>query len=293
MRRIKLLAHALESAANPILITDCDGRILWLNDAMCEVSGFSSQEALGHTPRLFHSGLQDTEYYRSMWRTILSGRPWQGVIVDRRKDGTLYTVNQVITPLFDKAGAITHFLAIQHDISTNEQESAKTHWLAYHDALTGLPNRVLFLSMLEHAVMGAAATGRQFAVLFIDLDNFKTVNDTLGHATGDSLLTAAAERLRGAVRHSDMVARLGGDEFTVLIEEVESVEMVGGFADKLAKLLNQPYVLERRRVESGASIGISLYPTDGENSVQLLSAADQAMYRAKQIGLHSYCFFTS
>lgn len=287
----ELLARALESAANAILITDRDGHILWLNDAMCRLSGYGRQEVLGRTPHLFNSGKQDAAFYRDLWETILAGQPWQGVMVERRKDGTQYTVSQIITPLVDASGTITHFISIQHDVTVHEQESEKARWLAYHDVLTGLPNRAFFLEWLDRAIVQAADTHNQLAVLFIDLDHFKEVNDTLGHAAGDQLLIKAAERLMGAVRQSDMVARLGGDEFTILLYNVQAPDVASALAAKLVELISQPFVINELCANVGASVGISLYPADADTGELLLQHADAAMYLAKTAGRHCYRFY--
>jgi diguanylate cyclase (GGDEF)-like protein/PAS domain S-box-containing protein len=287
----ELLARALESAANAILITDRDGHILWLNDAMCRLCGYSKQEVLGLTPHLFYSGQQDAAFYRDLWETILAGRPWQGVMVERRKDGTRYTVSQVITPLVDASGAITHFISIQHDVTTREQEGEKARWLAYHDVLTGLPNRALFLDWLGRAIAQASDTHSKLAVLFIDLDHFKEVNDTLGHAAGDQLLITVAERLSGAVRQSDIVARLGGDEFTILLYDIKNHEVASTLATKLVELISQPFVINDLYANVSVSVGISLYPTDANTGELLLHQADVAMYQAKTAGRHCYRFF--
>lgn len=288
----ELLARALESAANAILITDRDGHILWLNDAMCQLCGYSKQEVLGHTPHLFYSGRQDAAFYRDLWETILAGRPWQGVMVDRRKDGSHYTVSQVITPLVDAKGVITHFMSIQHDVTVREQESERVRWLAEHDVLTGLPNRRLFLEWLGLAVGQAAEAHTQLAVLFIDLDHFKEVNDTLGHAAGDELLVKVTERLNGAVRQSDMVARLGGDEFTILLYDIRTPDVASALAGKLIELISQPFAINGLCAHVSASIGISLYPRHAQTAEQLLQQADAAMYQAKTAGRHGYRFYT-
>jgi diguanylate cyclase (GGDEF)-like protein/PAS domain S-box-containing protein len=286
-----LLARALEAAANAVFIADRDGRIVWVNDAFCRLSGYGRDEAIGRTPGILKSGRQSAEFYRELWETILAGRTWQGEVVERRRDGSLWTASQVITPLLDEAGAVTHFVAIQHDVTASTQAREAIERLAFHDSLTGLPNRISFLEALGRSIARAAAEGRMLALLYLDLDDFKPINDAMGHAAGDELLIAVAERLRGAVRKTDTVARLGGDEFAVLLTDVGQPDVAGALAGKLVERIGQPYMLNRRRIAVGASIGISLYPRDGATIDELLSHADAAMYAAKADGRRRYRFF--
>ena len=260
-----LLAQALADAADPIFITDRTGHIVWVNAAFSERSGFSAQEAVGHTPSFLKSGSHDTAFYRELWQTILAGRVWRGEVVERRKDGSLYTAEEVITPLRDNKGTVTHFVAIQHDITLRKQEAEREHFLAYHDALTGLNNRVLFLDLVQQAISRSRDRSRPLALLFLDLDNFKQINDTFGHETGDRLLVAVAERLGAAVRKTtDAVARLSGDEFAILQTGLNDSQAALSLARKLLHSVSQPFVLEGRKVQTAASIGIAMYPADGE-----------------------------
>ncbi|WP_137887224.1 diguanylate cyclase domain-containing protein [Pseudomonas sp. 2FE] len=286
----QLLVRALEAATNAILITDRTGRIVWLNDAFCRLSGYPRQELIGQTPHLLYSGRQSPSFYQDLWQTILAGQPWQGELVERHKSGSCYTVNQVITPLLDARGVITHFIAIQHSLTVSDQEHAEMRRLAYHDGLTGLPNRTLFLDLLRQAISHAAHTQQLFALMFLDLDRFKTINDTLGHASGDKLLIAVAERLGRAVRRSDVVARLSGDEFAILITRLEQTEVVEALARQLVASIDRPFGIDEQAVEIHISIGISLYPRDGLSAEELLSRADTAMYRAKAAGGGAYRF---
>lgn len=285
------LAAALESAANAILITDDKGCIVWLNHACTQLTGYSKDESIGQTPHLWSSGKQAPEFYQSLWETIHAGQPWQGELVERRQNGSLYVVNQVITPLLDDAGQITHYIAIQNDITARNHEEKKIHQLAYHDFLTGLPNRALFLDRLTHAMTAAHEQHKPLVLMFIDLNGFKKINDTLGHAVGDLLLVAVAERLRAAIRQTDTVARLGGDEFTILLTDVDGPEVASALAEKLVSLISQPFMLEHKRVETSISIGISLYPHDAQSADDLLNKADIAMYQAKTHPEMAYVFF--
>ncbi|MBV8636147.1 MAG: diguanylate cyclase, partial [Burkholderiaceae bacterium] len=211
-----LLSSALTSIATAIFITDAAGHIIWANAAFCALSGYAKQEIIGRSPSLLRSGQHSDQFYAQLWHTIQAGKTWQADVIDRRKDGSLYTVAEIITPLFDTAGQITHFIAIQHDITDAKREFEQHKALAYHDSLTGLPNRLLFLERLDHAIARHNKLGKRFALMFVDLDRFKPVNDAWGHHVGDLLLIAVAKRLRQAMRRTDMLARMSGDEFTVI-----------------------------------------------------------------------------
>jgi diguanylate cyclase (GGDEF)-like protein len=226
-----------------------------------------------------------------MWQTILAGQVWKGEVVDRRKDGSLYTVEEVITPLFDKDGVITHFLALQHDITQRKKESERDHYLAYHDVLTGLPNRASFLDVQHKAISHAKRSQQMIATLFLDLDGFKPVNDAFGHHMGDQLLIAVAERLRATVRQADAVARFGGDEFAVLITNIMDINIAATLAHKLIDILSKPFVLRGQKFNVHASVGIAIYPADGENPEALLTHADKAMYQAKSEGGNTFRFY--
>ena len=283
-----LLARALATVANAIFITDHTGKIIWANDAFVRLSGFSLDELLRHSPTILKSGNQGADFYAQLWQTIQAGKVWQGEIVDRRKDGSLYTVDEVITPLFNDVGNITHFIALQHDITGRKQESARAHYLAFHDTLTELPNRASFFELQEQALAHASRNKHMLATLFLDLDKFKPVNDTMGHHIGDLLLVAVAERMRAAVRKADTVARIGGDEFAILIGDLEDAEVATRLTHKLLDTLSRPFVVLGQEIQVSASIGISIYPADGEDPGSLLIHADQAMYAAKCHGGNSY-----
>lgn len=284
----ELFVHALTSIANAVFITDHRGHIVWINDAFSRLSGYSTQEAIGRTPSFLKSGQQSPSFYRELWQTILAGNVWRGDVIERHKDGSLYTVDQVITPLRDAAGAITHYVAVHHDITRRKQETEREHYLAYHDPLTGLSNRVLFLDVLEQSIANVKRTGLPLALLYVDLDNFKQINDTLGHKAGDQLLMATANRLRASVRRTDIVARLGGDEIAILQTEINNIEIATTLARKLLRVISQPFVVEGKKIDASISIGIAMYPNDGDSLEDLLNKADQAMYQAKNGGRNCY-----
>jgi diguanylate cyclase (GGDEF)-like protein/PAS domain S-box-containing protein len=288
----ELLAHALTATATAIFITDRTGRIVWINDAFSQLCGYRREEVIGRTPSLLKSGRQSHAFYTQLWETMLSGKVWQGEVVDQRQDGSLYTADEIITPLFDEHGAITHFIAIQHDVTERKQESEHNHQLAYQDFLTALPNRANFSSCHEQAVAQAKQTRHLVGTLFLDLDKFKPVNDRLGHRAGDELLVAVARRMRSAVRHGDLVARVGGDEFAILLTELPNVDVARLLAQKLVDSIARPFLVQDKKVSIGASIGIAIYPIDGEEPDALLEHADKAMYRAKCLGGSNYQFYT-
>lgn len=286
----QLLVRALDAATNPVLVTERTGCIVWMNKAFCLLSGYTKLELLGKTPHLLSSGRQSTTFYRDLWLTILAGVTWQGEMEERRKDGASCTVNQVITPVLDQSGVVTHFIAILHNFKVMDEELARMQQLAFHDALTGLPNRSLFLTLLTQAINQATKHQQPFALMFIDLDRFKSVNDTHGHACGDKLLIAVAERLGKSVRRSDVVSRLSGDEFAILITHMDRPEQIEALAKQLVATINQPFMIGAHRIKAGISIGISLFPADGVSVEELLGQADSAMYQAKRAGGGACCF---
>ncbi len=287
------LSRAVEQTADAIFITDARGVIEYVNPAFEMTTGYTRQEALGQTPRLFKSGRHDKSFYEDMWKTLLSGEVFRDVMVNRRKDGTLYYEEKSITPLLDEQGNITHFVSTGKDITERMQAEERLHHLAYHDVLTDLPNRALFMDRLTHALARRHAEGSHIAVMFLDMDRFKTINDTLGHDSGDRLLQAFARILVGCVREGDTVSRFGGDEFAILLEDVPSVSAVAQVADKIREALNKPFKVDGPDLYVTTSIGISLYPDDGQDATTLLKHADSAMYRAKEAGRNNYQFYVA
>lgn len=288
-----LLASALVAVANAIFITDPAGRIRWANPAFSQLCGYAIEELRGHTPALLRSGRHSAPFYAEMWRTILAGDVWRGVVVDRAKDGQLYTVDQTITPLLDEHGVITHFIAIQHcplPVVPSEQQD---HYLARHDALTGLPNRLHFREVERRQLEYARGTGHPFALIFLDLDKFKQANDSFGHAIGDQLLLAVAERLARAIRKSDTVARFGGDEFAILLSELPDKHILTALCEKLNHAMAQPFVVGDHTIHISASIGTAIYPVDGDDPDDLMRKADQSMYCVKRRGGNGYQFYAA
>lgn len=285
------ISDVVEQMADSVMVTDRDGRIEYVNRAFESTTGFAHAEVLGQTPRLVKSGLHGTGFYRRMWKTLLEGKVFRDVMTNRRKNGELYYEEKSVTPIRDTGGDIVRFISVGRDVTARIATQQRLEHLAYRDMLTGLPNRALFVDRLKHAIAGARRRRAVVAVLFIDLDGFKDVNDRLGHETGDKLLRALAGRLRTAVRDTDTVARLGGDEFAVLLEDVSYVQDVALTAQKLLDRIATPLVLSGARQAISASIGVSLYPSDAADASTLLRNADKAMYRAKAAGKHQVHFY--
>lgn len=286
-----LLTEAFEQFPAPAMLTDSAGSILWANRALCELSGYAVEELLGHTPSLLRSGEHDAAFYQQLWDTVKAGRIWRGDVIDRRKDGTLYVAEEAVAPLRDAQGVIRHFVAVQHDITQREARREHEHYLAYHDVLTRLPNRAMLDETAQKAALSALRSGQLLAMMFLDLDGFKSINDTLGHYVGDQLLAAVAQRLQSGIRRSDTVARIGGDEFAVLMTDLDSRASAGLLAQKLLDALVHPFQFRKHQFTMRASIGIAIFPSDATSVDALLNQADQAMYQAKLLGGQRYHFF--
>ncbi|MBU0500041.1 MAG: EAL domain-containing protein [Gammaproteobacteria bacterium] len=290
-RQLRLAADVFEHTADGILITDASGHIVAVNPAFTRITGYEAEEALGRTPSLLKSDRHGPDFYRELWDTLVEQGQWSGEVWNRRKDGALYPQLQNISSIRDEQGRPTHYVSVFTDISDIMQSQQQLQFLAHHDPLTGLPNRLLLTSRLSHAISRCRRDECELALLFIDLDRFKNVNDALGHPAGDRLLQQVAERFREAVREGDTVARLGGDEFIVLLEDIGNERDGAKVSRKLLQALAPPFLIEGRDVHIQASIGISVHPGDGEDVDTLLRNADATMYRAKEEGRNGYCFY--
>jgi diguanylate cyclase (GGDEF)-like protein/PAS domain S-box-containing protein len=279
-----------------IMITDTDANILRVNRAFEEITGYSAEEVMGKNPRILSSGRHDQDFYAQMWQTLLRSGSWSGEIWDKRKDGQIYPKWLTITAVKDDQGETTQYVAIFSDITKWKQTEEEIHNLAFYDVLTGLPNRRLLLDRLNVAFSVSARNHQYGALLFLDLDKFKTLNDTLGHEYGDLLLVEVAKRLKLCVREVDTVARLGGDEFVVLIENVsaeaeDASQKAAHLAEKIRATLATPYRLKEHAYHSSPSIGVCLYYGKNETVDELLKHADMAMYQAKGSGRNAVRFF--
>lgn len=293
--RLRLLVNVYEHIGEAIVVTGADNRIVSVNRAFTRLTGYPLGEVEGRNPKLLSAGRTTPEEYTAMWRTINERGRWQGEVWDRRKDGSCYPKWLTISTLRDGRGEVTHYIGSFTDISERKAAEQNIHHLAHHDSLTGLPNRFSLQQRLEQAIAGARRDGRQLAVMFVDLDHFKTINDTLGHPVGDGLLIEVARRLLQGVRESDIIARLGGDEFVVVITDVteDGIQEISAVADKIVRTLSTPYRVDGLALHSTPSIGISVFPTDGNDVNTLMKSADTAMYHAKSQGRRNFQFFTA
>jgi len=288
-----LHAEVFRTVSEGITITDSNGTILSVNPAFCRITGYSEEEVIGKNPRFLSSGRHSPDFYQAMWSKLLETGSWSGEVWNRAKSGEIYPEWLSITSVGGRRGAARRYVGVFLDISAlKRNEDALIH-LAHHDALTGLPNRLLLVDRVEHAIDVARREGGRVALMFLDLDRFKIVNDSLGHMAGDKLLRVVADRLRGTLRRSDTLARLGGDEFVVVVPNVPSTAELVGVTEKIVAALDSPVDLDGHTVTVGASIGVSIFPEDGQDCQTLMKNADTAMYRAKQNGRNTFCFYDS
>ena len=289
---LRKLSTAVEQSPASIVVTDRKGEIEYVNPAFCRLTGYSPEEALGQNARLLKGYEQPAEYFQEMWATVLSGREWRGEFHNKRKDGSLFWELASISPIRNEQGEITHFVGVKENITERKQLLAHLDQMAHYDELTGLPNRALFFDRLGCLQTLSRREGRSFALLFIDLDGFKGVNDRHGHEAGDAVLRETAARLSSSIRDSDTAARMGGDEFTVILGNLSREADVSLIARKILQALSAPIRLPGGGSCSiGASIGISLYPEDAREVETLVSSADAAMYEAKRAGKNGYRFY--
>jgi diguanylate cyclase (GGDEF)-like protein/PAS domain S-box-containing protein len=274
------------------LVTDAGSNILDANEAYLQMTGYSREEVIGARPQIARSGRHGADFYRAMWDAIHREGSWSGELWNRRKDGEVYPQWLTINEIRDDHGKVTNYVGIFKDISQQKAIEERLERMAYYDPLTQLPNRVLFRDRLEHEMVLSKRSGSRLAVLFLDLDGFKYVNDTHGHDAGDKLLVEAARRIAGRLRQSDTVARLGGDEFTVILGGLSQDADIGKVADSLIESLQDVFELDDAEVHISASVGIAVYPDDGDDFVKLTKNADAAMYQAKQAGRGVYRFYT-
>lgn len=291
--QLQLYGTVFTHAAEGMTITDSESRIIAVNPAFCTITGYTPEEVLGRTPAVLNSGRQSEDFYREMWQTLKESGQWQGEIWNRRKDGAIFPEWLSITAVPDDSGESGNYIGVFIDISERKQSEARIHHLAHHDALTGLPNRLLLEDRIGQGLLKSKRSSRHMGVIFIDLDRFKNINDTLGHAVGDNLLVQAAQRGLHVLRDTDTLCRQGGDEFVVVLPELELRQDAAHVCQKLLTALCQPYLLAGHELTVSASAGIALYPEDGDSASELLRKADAAMYRAKEEGRNTFRFFST
>ncbi|CUW38205.1 Putative PAS domain S-box/diguanylate cyclase (GGDEF) domain-containing protein(Diguanylate phosphodiesterase, EAL domain,5451-796) [Magnetospirillum sp. XM-1] len=289
--QMRLAAGVFDSTQEGIVVTDIDGTIVSVNPAFTRITGYAGCEVIGKTPAILKSHHQDQNFYRAMWADLRARGEWRGELWNRRKDGEAYLEWLTISAVNGPDGKPARFVAVFSDVTELRRKDDQIRHQAYHDALTGLPNRFLLGDRLDHAMEMARRTQAQVAVLFLDLDRFKIVNDSLGHHEGDKLLVEVARRIGQTVRKSDTVSRLGGDEFVVVLGTFSDSTEVALVAEKIIASLSKPLRLSGKAVHTGTSIGIAVFPQDGEDAATLLKNADTAMYQAKAAGRSCFRFF--
>jgi len=292
---LRIAAIAFETQEG-ILITDVNGVILNVNNAFTHISGYASEDIVGKNPRILQSGKHDADFYATMWETIAQTGRWEGEVTNRHKKGHMYIERLTITAVKDDRGTVTNFVGTHTDITERKAAEEQIANLAFYDSLTGLPNRRLLMDRLHHAVVATKRKGNSGAVLFLDLDNFKELNDSLGHDIGDLLLKQVSERLSKCIREDDIVGRLGGDEFVIVLENLdktypEAREQTKVVANNILTTINLPYQLDTHEYIGTTSIGVTLFNGHRTNENELVKQADTAMYQAKRDGRNALKFF--
>jgi diguanylate cyclase (GGDEF)-like protein/PAS domain S-box-containing protein len=291
-KKERMATSVFEHISEGIMVTDSRQTIHYVNPAFTSITGYTEADIVGASPKILSSGKHNREFYDNMWNCIRQQGSWQGEIWNRRKNGDVFLESITITAVKESADYVAYYIAVFKDITVQKQLEARLRHQAYHDTVTGLPNRLLLNERIDEAVRHADHNRRLFAILFLDLDRFKRINDTLGHSAGDQLLKTIAERLVSCLRGSDTIARIGGDEFVVLLCGLAHAEDSVAIAQKIIQSLTSPIFLGRHELYVTVSIGISFYPNDGRDAHTLIKHADQAMYKAKDQGRNNYQLYT-
>ncbi|MEX0959729.1 MAG: EAL domain-containing protein [Burkholderiales bacterium] len=288
---VRKLSLAVEQSANMVVITDPSGTIEYVNPKFCAVTGYEREELIGRELWTMKSQDMPLATFKEIWETLNSGQEWHGELHNRKRNGEFYWCLESISPVRDEHGVISNFVSVGEDISERKHAETTIRHLAYYDPLTGLPNRRLFRDRLELARTAAQRSDDMFALMYLDLDRFKNVNDTLGHEIGDLLLKAASQRIADCLRKGDTMARLGGDEFAIIIADVKQQENLAKVADKIIRAVQEPFLLNGFELFTTTSIGIGVFPNDTTDLDVLVKNADVALYRAKEHGRNNYQFF--
>jgi diguanylate cyclase (GGDEF)-like protein/PAS domain S-box-containing protein len=289
---LRVAAMVYESSSEAMAVTDADGILIDTNAAFTRITGYSREEAIGRHIKILSSGRQNAAFYQSMWRALKTDGHWQGEIWNRRKNGELFAESLTINTSYNPDGSVNRRVALFSDITSKKKIEELVWRQANFDYLTGLPNRLMFRDRLEQAISKSLRSGLPMALMFIDLDRFKEINDTLGHAVGDLLLQQATQRLTNCVRATDTVARLGGDEFTIILGELTRTTDAERIAQKVLQSMAEPFTLDDEVAYVSASVGITFYPDDATGADDLIKNADQAMYAAKNLGRNGFHYFT-
>lgn len=290
--QIKTLSQAVEQSPVSIIVVGLDGHIQYINSEVKKKTSYKTNELINAPFSKLFSNKEDFSSYDAVWRTLCEGDPWEGELLSIRKDQSVFWEYAHFSPVKDLYGKTVQFLAVKEDITTRKQHEEEIIKKAHYDSLTQLPNRLLSLDRLSHAITEAKRDNSMLALLFIDLDDFKIVNDTLGHEAGDHVLIEAAKRLANTVREEDTVGRLGGDEFIAVLGGVKSHSDVSAVCQKLVESCLEPFDWHEKDLFLSVSIGIAIYPNDGHNASELLRNSDSAMYEAKEQGRNNYAFYT-
>lgn len=289
--RLDLFGKMFRGSGEAMLIADINSIIIAVNPAFTAITGYTEEEVLGKKPNILRSDRQTNTFYEAMWADLNESGQWNGEIWNKHKSGYIYPEWLSITALKNRKGQVVNYMSIFADITEHKATEQKMEFLAHYDALTKLPNRALFEDRLDRAIIDAVRSSKKVALLFLDLDKFKAVNDTLGHLAGDLLLQSVSERLKSCVRESDTVCRQGGDEFTILLSEVSSTADVEKVAQKIIATMQTPHQIEDNELVVTFSVGISIFPDNAKDSESLTKCADDAMYQAKKAGRNNYKFF--
>lgn len=289
--QLLLAEKVFDNSGEAIVVTDGSGHVLSTNPAFSRVTGYSAEEARGKNMRLMGSGRHSPVFFQEMWRRLSVATHWQGEIWNRRKNGDIYPAWMTIAVVRDADEAVTHYVGTFSDVTEHKAAQDRIEFLAYHDPLTQLPNRLLGKDHVQQAIAQGQRHGTMVAVLFMDLDNFKLINDSFGHTVGDMLLQSVAQRLTTCVRDADTVCRISGDEFLIVLSEVSDHHEITAVCDRVVRLLSEPFNSDHGSLTTSASMGVAVYPDDGADTETLLRGADTAMYEAKKGGRNTYRFF--
>lgn len=291
-RRGHLMLQVFDNSLEGIVITDRENRIIYTNRAFSRITGYSQEEAVGQAPSFLSSGFHSEAFYEQLWEALTHHGAWQGEIWNKRKNGEIYPEWLEITTVVNEDHELTHYIAHFSDISQKKKNEEQLRYLASYDTLTGLPNRTHFMEILERALVRSREDRTRGSVLFLDLDRFQIVNDTLSHGSGDLLLRLVSERLRSIISPTDTLSRTGGDEFAILLETLENVDRPIQMVESVMQEFSRPFRIEGQEVFVSASVGICIFPEDGQDADTLLKNVDMAMYRAKETGRNTYHFYS-
>lgn len=283
-KSLEMSSAVLQHTMDGVVITDAHNHIIQMNDAALQITGYTRENIIGKNPKILKSGNHDKQFYQKMWDQLHDEGCWQGEITNRKKNGEIYIEWLSINTIKDSQGRIENFIAVFSDVTHQRKDAQQQAFLATHDPLTGLSNRILLNDRLEHAIEHAKRFNKHISLIFCDLDNFKPINDTYGHTVGDEILKRVGSYLKELLRKEDTICRFGGDEFVILIEELENFHYLESILSRINQLASTPCIIDGNSISVGMSIGASVYPFDGTNSEFLIEAADQAMYRAKKSG---------